>query len=162
MRAPSTTRPARPLFRGLPRARPLSRGEPARPRARPRDSRDSATQLGTGAASPAAPGLAQGNPDHAMRCVEARAALRPHQNGKLLAKGQVLKDQVGAGVAEDSKGLEQDGQHQVQCSHGSAGCPRSGTRFKDRSRSALRAASELEPRKLQHFREERVLAQDNS
>ncbi len=51
---------------------------------------------------------------------EPGVAPRPHQDGNLLAKGQVLKDQVRAGVAEDSKGLEQDGQHQVQGSHGSA------------------------------------------
>ena len=36
-----------------------------------------------------------------------------------------------------------------------------GTRFEDRSRLALRAGPELEPRKPQHFREERVLAKDS-
>ncbi len=67
--------------------------------------------------TPAGPATAKGHPKHAIFGLEREPARRPAEDGNLLAKRQVLEDQIRTDPPERSEGLEQDAQREIQGSH---------------------------------------------
>jgi hypothetical protein len=63
--------------------------------------------------SPTGPGLTQGHPEDPILRLELGSRLRPREHRDLLAKGQVLENQVRAGTAEGAETVEKEGQHEV-------------------------------------------------
>ncbi len=81
------------------------------------------------------------HPEQAIFGLEWEPARRPAEDGNLLAKRQVLENQIRTDPPERLEGLGQDAQHEVQGSHGSAYWPASGAHFKPGSCSALPGSS---------------------